>query len=133
MEQITVPALIGYLNEIFVFVESAARIAGMDDKQQNSLKIAVEEIFVNIASYAYSSGEGDVTVRFSYDQEKLVFEFEDSGLPYDPLAKSDPDISLSVDEREIGGLGVFMVKKLMDNLEYRYEEGKNILTIEKYL
>jgi anti-sigma regulatory factor (Ser/Thr protein kinase) len=128
---ITVPAQTGRLDEVLTFAGGAARDAGLDIKQLNNVSIAVEEIFVNIAHYAYPSGEGDVTVSVTVSQDRLTIEFRDSGTPYDPLAKTDPDTSLSADEREIGGLGVFMVKKLMDGVSYRYEDGKNILTMFK--
>jgi len=133
MEQITVPAITDRLDEVFNFIESAMRNAGMDDRQQNNIKIAVEEIFVNIVSYAFPTGEGEVSVSVTAVSDKLSIEFCDSGTPYDPLAKADPDISLSADEREIGGLGIYMVKKMMDDVCYRYEDGKNILIIEKYI
>jgi anti-sigma regulatory factor (Ser/Thr protein kinase) len=90
--------------------------------------IAVEEIFVNIAHYAYTPETGSVTIRMSV-QENIVIEFEDSGKPYNPLEKEDPDIKASAEEREVGGLGIFMVKKIMDKVEYRREGNKNILTI----
>jgi anti-sigma regulatory factor (Ser/Thr protein kinase) len=88
----------------------------------------VEEIFVNIAHYAYTPETGSVTIRMSV-QENIVIEFEDSGKPYNPLEKEDPDIKASAEEREVGGLGIFMVKKIMDKVEYRREGNKNILTI----
>ena len=133
MAEITVPARVDCLNTVLDFIESAARDAEIDGKQRNNIKIAVEEIFVNIASYAYPSGEGDVTVSLPRNPDKLVMEFRDSGTPYNPLAKADPDTSLSAGEREIGGLGIFMVRKMMDDVKYRYEDGKNILTIEKHI
>jgi anti-sigma regulatory factor (Ser/Thr protein kinase) len=92
--------------------------------------IAVEEIFVNIVHYAYTPETGSVTIRMSV-QEDIVIEFEDSGKPYNPLEKEDPDIKASAEEREVGGLGIFMVKKIMDKVEYRREGNKNILTISK--
>ena len=131
MEQITVPARTDCLDEVFSLVESAAQTAGIDVSQQNNIKIAVEEIFVNIASYAFPTGEGEVSVSVAAGSEKLSVEFSDSGMPYNPLSKTDPDTSLPADEREIGGLGIFMVKNMMDSVRYRYENGKNILTIEK--
>ena len=131
MGKITVPAQTGRLGEVLDFAGNAARGMGLDAKQLNDVNIAVEEIFVNISSYAYPSGEGEVTVAVSADSGKLVIEFVDSGTPFDPLANADPDTTLSADEREIGGLGIFMVKKLMDNVSYKFDNGKNILTIEK--
>ena len=131
MEQITIPARTDRLNEVWDFIEGVMQSTGIDVKQQNNIRIAVEEVFVNITSYAFPTGEGEVSVSVTVDSEKISIKFSDSGTPYDPLAKADPEISLSADEREIGGLGIFMVKKMMDDVRYRYEDGKNILTIEK--
>lgn len=95
--------------------------------------IAVEEIFVNIAHYAYGgkSGEAIINLDIKQDPKCCRVEFRDHGIPYNPLEKADPDITLSAEEREIGGLGIYMVKQSMDKVEYRYEDGCNILTIEK--
>lgn len=97
--------------------------------------IAVEEIYVNIAHYAYGGNEGEALVQMDVSQDPRCCQvvFRDKGIPYNPLEKEDPDISLSAGEREIGGLGIYMVKQYMDKVEYRYEDGYNILTIEKRL
>ena len=97
------------------------------------LDVAVEELYVNIACYAYTPDTGDATIRIQADQEPHVVEITliDSGIPYDPLAKPDPDVTLSAEERQIGGLGIFMVKKSMDDMQYERRDGKNILTIKK--
>jgi anti-sigma regulatory factor (Ser/Thr protein kinase) len=97
---------------------------------QNQLAIAAEEVFVNIAKYAYEAG-GEVFITARSDNEKLLLTFEDWGTPYNPLAKEDPDTDVPAEEREIGGLGIFMVKKLTDGIEYEYADGKNILKITK--
>ena len=131
MKQITVPAQIERANDVFIFIKEEMVNAGMDKKTQNNVRIAVEEIFVNIASYAYPAGVGDVTVSITTAEDKCIVKFEDSGIPYDPLDEADPDIELSLDERDIGGLGIFMTKKLMDNVEYRYENHQNVLIISK--
>ena len=97
--------------------------------------VAAEEIYMNIAHYAYGGDEGEAVVQMEVSQDpkccKVVFR--DRGVPYNPLEKDDPDVSLSAMEREIGGLGIFMVKQSMDRVEYRYEEGCNVLVIEKNL
>ena len=102
---------------------------------QTAIDVAVEELFVNIASYAYGDGNGKAVVQVSVHEEPLSVEitFIDHGKQYDPLAKADPDTTLSVKERKKGGLGIFMVKKSMDNVSYEYKNGKNILTIKKNL
>ena len=101
-------------------------------KIQNQIRIVVDEVFSNIARYAYHPEVGGATVRIAVDDD-ITIEFEDSGVAYDPLAKEDPDVSLSAEEREIGGLGLFLVKNLMDSVEYRREGNKNILRIKKSL
>ena len=95
----------------------------------------MEEIFINIARYAYRPEQGKATVRVevSGDPVCVSITFVDHGVPYDPLAKDDPDISLSAEDREIGGLGIFMTKQLMDDVAYTYKNGQNILTLKKQL
>ena len=106
---------------------------GCPDKVKNQINIAVDEIFSNIAKYAYAPGTGDVAVKTEYDEDKkkICVKFADKGKKYDPLEAEEPDISLSADERTPGGLGVFMVKKLMDEVEYEYRDEQNILKITK--
>ncbi|MCL2013517.1 MAG: ATP-binding protein [Oscillospiraceae bacterium] len=99
-------------------------------KIQSQIEIAVDEIFSNIARYAYHPNIGAATVRIAVDNE-ITIEFEDSGMQYDPLSERDPDITPPVGKRKIGGLGIFMVKNIMDSVEYRREGSKNILTIRK--
>ena len=103
---------------------------------QTVIDIAVEELFVNIASYAYDSGIGMAVVQVTVHEDPLSVEitFIDNGRQYDPLAKADPDTTISsAKQRKKGGLGIFMVKKSMDNVNYEYKDGKNILTIKKNL
>ncbi len=102
-------------------------------KAQMQISVAVEEIFVNIASYAYAPGMGKaaVCVEGSEDPAAVTITFKDRGVPYDPLAKEDPDIGLSIDQRQIGGLGVFMAKELREELGYECEDGQNILMMKK--
>lgn len=102
---------------------------------QNKIELAVEEIFVNIAHYAYEGKNGQVKVRTKVleNPKRLCIEFIDGGIQFNPLEKPDPNISLKAEDREIGGLGIFLTKKFMDKIEYRYENGNNILTIEKNL
>ena len=90
---------------------------------------------MNISHYAYAPGTGDAVIQvdFSGDPLSASITFIDSGMKYDPLAKPDPDITLSAEERQIGGLGIFMVKKSMDDVRYEYRDGKNIFTIVKVL
>jgi anti-sigma regulatory factor (Ser/Thr protein kinase) len=91
----------------------------------------VEEAYVNVASYAYTPGTGPVTLKVEKSASEIRITFLDSGVPFNPLEKEDPDVSLPASERQIGGLGIFMVKKSMDNVQYAYLDGKNILTLTK--
>ena len=106
---------------------------GCSMKNMTALTIAIEEIFVNVARYAYGEGEGEARLSISFDEEKrtAVFCMRDGGVPFDPLKKPDPDITLSAEDREIGGLGIFITKKTMDRVTYAYENGENILTMIK--
>jgi anti-sigma regulatory factor (Ser/Thr protein kinase) len=127
-QTITVQASTESLDNVLAFVETVA--GDMPFKLQNQLAIAVEEVFVNIANYAYEAG-GEAVITAESDAEKLVLTFEDKGTPYNPLQKDDPDVEAPTEEREIGGLGIFMIKKLTDGIEYEHAGGKNILKILK--
>jgi anti-sigma regulatory factor (Ser/Thr protein kinase) len=134
MEELEFGAELGNLDEVLRFVADGLTAAGCSVKARTQAMIAAEEAFVNIARYAYAPLSGGVSVRLSVDGgECAVIEFEDGGKPYDPAARAAPDISAGAEKREVGGLGVFMVKKLMDGVEYRREGGKNILTLKKRL
>ena len=102
-------------------------------KAQMQIDVAIDELLANIASYAYETGEGQVTVRFDFqpDNRTVALTFIDSGIPYDPLAKPDPDVALEVEKRSVGGLGIFLVKKTMDDMTYARRDGHNVLTIRK--
>ncbi len=132
-EKLNFPAELDVLQRVFDFVSGILEAHGFSAEENISVQIAVEEIFSNIANYAYGSGKGDVLVQVEIedDPKKAVIIFVDSGVPYNPLEKEDPDISLSSDERTIGGLGIFMVKESMDDVAYQYVDGNNILTITK--
>ena len=104
-------------------------------RERMQIELVTEEIFVNIASYAYSEPGGFAVIRRSGGEgpEGLTLSFIDGGVPYDPLKKPDPDLTLPIDERPIGGLGVFLVKKIVDEAYYEYKDGKNILTVRKVI
>lgn len=131
MKELVIPAINDNLNAVLDFVSVFLEEAGFQIKQIMQVNIAVEEIYINIASYAYNPDVGPAHIICSIQGNKAVIEFVDNGKPYNPLDRVDPDITQSAEERGIGGLGVFMVKKLMDNISYKYENGKNILVIEK--
>jgi len=131
--EINVKASLENLNEVIAFVDGFVEELGASMKAQMQIDVAVEEIFVNIASYAYAPDTGDAVISVETDTEKkqVLITFKDSGVPYNPLEKEDPDVTLSADERGIGGLGIFMVKKSMDDMRYERKDGCNVLTIVK--
>lgn len=132
MEKLTVEATKENLLKVNEFVEANLEKIECPMKAMMQISVAVEEIYINIASYAYGDNIGQAEILLDTDTAGQVsITFMDSGTPYDPLAKEDPDITLSAEERGIGGLGIFMVKKSMDDVLYKYEDGKNILTLVK--
>lgn len=128
---ILLPASIEKFPKLLTWLDKQCKKAGIPTAYKNKLTIAVEEIFVNISNYAYPPKEGDVEITFGISEKSCVeMKFMDTGVQYNPLEKEDPDITLSAKERPIGGLGIFMVKQTMDEVNYVYENGKNILTIK---
>ena len=123
------------LPKVISFIETHLENASCPMKAQMQISLAVEEIFINIAKYAYAPDRGKATVRVEVSEKPVAvtITFIDNGIPYDPLAKQEPDVTLPAEEREIGGLGVFLVKKTMDEVAYSYENGQNILTLKKNL
>ena len=128
-------ARVDRLDEVLAFVDGVLEQLDCPLKAQMQLDVAVAELFVNIASYAYAPGTGPAALRVDVEEEGRVVAvtFVDQGVPYDPLAKPDPDITLSAEERQPGGLGIFMVKRSMDDMAYRREDDSNVLTIRKRL
>ena len=127
------PAKVDVLPDVLGFVEETLERYECPMKMQMAICVAIEEVFVNVAHYAYGDGEGDVDFGIRLDEENgaVIFRMADKGVPFDPLKKPDPDITLSADEREIGGLGIFITKKTMDQVTYAYENNENILTMVK--
>ena len=134
-QEITVAAAVENLEAVTAFVDEYLEKIGCSPRSQMQLDIAVDELFSNIAYYAYQPGTGEVTVQVEVAEEPscTVLTFIDSGIPYNPLSHADPNTMLPAEERETGGLGIYMVKKFMDAVSYAYEDGKNILTIKKKL
>ena len=123
------------LPQVMSFANKHLEGADCPGKKRMEIELAIEEIFVNIASYAYAPGTGDVSmcVEITEDPKMAVITIKDQGIPYNPLEKEDPDVTLPAEERSIGGLGIFLTRKLMDELEYEYTDGSNILTMKKKL
>ena len=134
-DELDIEAVTENFPRVAAFVDSRLESIGCSPKAQMQIGIAVEEVFVNIAHYAYAPEKGSATVRVEVSERpvSVTITFIDHGVPYDPLARKDPDMTLDASEREIGGLGIFMTKKLMDDVSYEYRDGQNILTLKKNL
>lgn len=132
---LTVEAKIQNVEIVTDFVNARLDELGCPRRAKTQIDIALDELFSNICHYAYLSGRGDATIRVEKapDQNAVNITLEDRGVPFNPLAHDDPDISLGIHDREIGGLGIFMVKKTMDDIRYEYRDGRNMLTVVKRL
>lgn len=133
MKELTIDAVVENVAAVTAFVDEQLEQLDCPMKAQMQVDIAIDELFGNIAHYAYNPETGPATVRVEVIENPLavVITFIDNGIPYDPLAQADPDVTLSAEEREIGGLGIYMVKKSMDDISYEYKDGQNILKIKK--
>lgn len=134
MQELTIAATVDKLQEVTDFVTAALEERNCSMKIVMQMELVIEEIFVNVASYAYGETGGTVTVRSSFDDEPraLNLTFVDTGIAYNPLEHKDPDTTLGLDEREVGGLGIFLVKKNVDEISYARRDGQNILTLKKF-
>ena len=132
-KEIKLPATVDNISAVTNFVEHELTERNCPRDAKLQINIAIDEIFGNIAHYAYDPKNGDATVRVEVTDEPLevIITFMDNGKPYNPLLREDPDITLDANERDIGGLGIFIVKESMDSVDYSYEDGKNILKIRK--
>ena len=135
MKELNLEATLENIPQVTEFVDRELELLNCPMKAQMQIDVAIDELFSNISRYAYDPSTGPATVRVEVEQEPLsvIVTFIDHGKPYDPLAKKDPDISLPAEDRPIGGLGVFLVKKTMDDVSYEYKDGRNILRIKKHL
>jgi anti-sigma regulatory factor (Ser/Thr protein kinase) len=131
MMKITTAAKIENIDSIADPVDAELEARDWSLRTRMQVRMAIDELVTNVASYAYQPGTGDVTVCADFEGEDLVLTFTDSGTPYDPTKAREPDITLPAEERPIGGLGIFLVRKTMDDVAYRREDGKNILTVRK--
>ena len=133
MKELTLKAVTENIPAATAFIDEQLEALDCPLKAQMQFDVAVDELFGNISHYAYGGGSGDATVRFGFDEaaRRVSVTFIDRGVPFNPLEKTDPDVNSPAHERAIGGLGLFLVKKTMDGMDYRYEDGQNILTIHK--
>ena len=133
MEKIVLPAELENLESMIAFIRNGAETHGFDRKQINQILVAAEEPLMNVISYAYPDNTGNVEITYDIEEDKgFVVEIIDWGIPFDPLSLSDPDVNAPMEDREVGGLGIYMMRKIMDEVSYRREQGQNILTLVKY-
>ena len=132
-DEMTVEAVIGNIPSVTDFVDRKLEDLSCPFKIQMQINVAIDELFSNIARYAYRPDTGPATVKVEVEEDPMavVITFIDNGVQYDPLSTEDPDITLPAEEREIGGLGIYLVKKTMDDISYEYKNGQNILKIKK--
>lgn len=133
--KLEVDATIENLKQVINFVNEPLSHASCPAKVQMQIELAVEEIFVNIANYAYAPGKGTATILMETQDDPFIMTitFIDHGVAYNPLKKEDPDVNLSATDRPIGGLGIFLTKEVMDHVSYEYKDGQNYLTLTKSL
>ena len=133
MKELRLKATLGGVKEVLAMIDSELNAHHCPMETRVELDVAVEELYVNIANYAYAPDTGEALVRIVCEERPAACEitFIDNGIPFDPLAKPDPDLELPIEERPIGGLGIYMVKNSMDGVYYERKDGQNILTIRK--
>lgn len=136
MQSANIPASMENLPRVMSLTGRFLKEAGCGEDDRRHIEISVEEIFTNIASYAYKTKEGTVWMEWDVrktgeTQKEIVIRFQDEGVPYDPFARKNPDLTLPIEDRPVGGLGVYMVKQFMDNAEHCYENGRNVTVIKK--
>ncbi|MCO7123383.1 ATP-binding protein [Ihubacter massiliensis] len=132
MDTITLPAKIKALYQALAFIEKAAQSCGWEGDRAK-LELMAEEIFVNIAGYAYGGEEGLIQISCGAEKGMFLMQFRDRGKPFDPLKQPEPDLQSPAGQRPIGGLGVYLTKTCADRVSYQYEDGTNILTVGMYL
>ena len=135
MKELNISATVENIPVVTAFVDEQLEALNCPLKAQMQIDIPIDELFGNIAQYAYNPDIGSATVRVEVSEDPLavIITFIDGGIPYDPLKADDPDITLSAEDRPLGGLGIYMVKKSMDAIIYEHRDGKNILSIKKAL
>lgn len=133
MKELTVEATISNIETVTDFVNAELEQLNCPIKAQMQIDIAIDELFSNIANYAYHPETGAATVQIEITEEPLavILTFMDNGKPYDPLKRQDPDTTAPLEERDTGGLGIYIVKQSMDDISYEYRDGMNILKIKK--
>ena len=130
LSQLKLPAEISNLRKFIELVSRCAEEQGLSPERIIEIGVATEEVLVNICNYAYQDQVGDVKVSCILDDEsRFIIEIEDAGIPFDVLSIGEPDLIDDIDERQVGGLGVFIIKELVEDVQYRREDNKNILKL----
>jgi len=133
MNTIELPAIMDNLEKGIDFILAGIDDAGIDKKMLFQLRLACEEVIVNIINYAYPDSKGSMEISYDINDNELVIVISDSGVPFNPIKKEEPDLNIPLEERKIGGLGIFLVRNIMDQVEYQRDNGRNILTMRKTL
>lgn len=134
-EKITVPAELKQLAAVMTMINNRMSLLNCTQRTRMQIKVAVDEIFCNIARYAYDGEEGTITVQVEEEDTPpgLTIAFVDRGIPFNPLTAREPNLTAPAKKRPVGGLGLYIVKKTMDKVSYEYKDGYNVLTIQKYI
>lgn len=135
MKELTLEATVENIQVVTDFVNEELEALHCPMKAQMQIDVAIDELFSNIAFYAYQPESGNATIQVEVEKEPLaiILTFIDHGIPYNPLDKKEPDISLPAEDRPVGGLGIFLIKKMMDEVTYKYQDGQNIIQMKKML
>jgi anti-sigma regulatory factor (Ser/Thr protein kinase) len=129
--EIELPAVIDNLDRLLEWVAEALEEVSCTGKLSSQITVVAEELFVNIASYAYRGTKGEAAVRIGFDGRRIILQFEDSGIAFNPLEQEIPDVMAGIEDRSIGGLGIYLTRKWMDEITYKRDNEKNILTLYK--
>ena len=131
-EKIILPATIDHLRSMLTFIDEGAKALGFDEQKIHQIMVASEEALVNVINYAYPEKPGNIELSRDLREDKSLFlEIKDSGIAFDPLSLPEPDIHAPMERRRPGGLGIYMIRKIMDEVNYRRDDGFNILTMVK--
>ena len=135
MKELTLETTIENVDKVIEFINKELDVFGCINKTKMEVNVAADEIFANIVNYAYKNKVGKATIKIELkdNPKAVVITFIDNGIPFNPLEKDDPNVSLAAEERDIGGLGIYIVKKSMDKVEYDYKDNQNIFKITKYI
>ncbi|MDR0900553.1 MAG: ATP-binding protein [Methanobrevibacter sp.] len=138
MVELVISADLNELNRLLTFFNNVIKVSDISESSKMQLELSIEEIFVNIVNYGFKEDKTTdnnvfIVIELKENPSRVIITFKDKGIPFNPLKSDDPDLSLSIEDREIGGLGILLVKKNVDKMDYEYKDGENILTLVKFL